>query len=682
MRTTVAIGVCILFVATMPARAQEAEPAPAPSGQDPARQTRNDPGAAEPTESVEPAEAKPATPVPTGRVSENAVTAAEDAFGTSIGRETIGLYSAGSVRGFSAIAAGNARIESLYFDPVWTPNARIRRSTTIRVGLAAQGFAFPAPTGIIDYALKKPGADASLSTFASIDSYESVALEVDGVLPISSTLSVGGGVGLYRNSFYNATVGLQHVEGLSLRWQPSPGLEVQPFWARSDIYDDEFGPIYVPDGAFLPPDPPRRRFDGPEQPKYRSTATLYGTLARYAPGRDWLVRLGLFRTFFDDERTATNLLLGLKRDGSARQLFIVDPPSRLASTSGELRITRSFTDGPRLHVIHASARGRHRRDRYDGSDSIDLGPTAIGRPVAPLGPDFTFTEQSLDRVRQWTGGVAYEGRWKDVGEVSFGIQKTDYTKRIAQPGLPVAESKATPFLFNVAGAVNLSDTLVAYAGYTRGLEESGVAPENAANRNEALPAIRTSQRDAGLRWAIRPDLKLIAGLFDVRKPYFNLDEANVFTLLGDVKHQGIEASLAGKLTPRLDIVAGAVLLRARVTGEGVELGRVGRRPVGQAARNLQLNLDWRPPALDGLSLDLGVTHLSNRAARRDNLVALPARTLVDVGGRYRFKLDRHDASLRVRVSNLFNVYGFDLRGSGAYDLIAGRVVSASLAIDF
>jgi len=52
------------------------------------------------------------------RAAENAVRSAGDAFGTSIGRETIGLYNAGNVRGFSPTAAGNVRIDGLYFDQV------------------------------------------------------------------------------------------------------------------------------------------------------------------------------------------------------------------------------------------------------------------------------------------------------------------------------------------------------------------------------------------------------------------------------------------------------------------------------------------------------------------------------------------------------------------------------------
>jgi iron complex outermembrane receptor protein len=42
-----------------------------------------------------------ATAATGARAAENAVRSAGDAFGTSIGRETIGLYNAGNVRGFS-----------------------------------------------------------------------------------------------------------------------------------------------------------------------------------------------------------------------------------------------------------------------------------------------------------------------------------------------------------------------------------------------------------------------------------------------------------------------------------------------------------------------------------------------------------------------------------------------------
>lgn len=623
-----------------------------------------------------------ATSASAQRAGDNAVTAADDAFGSSIGRESIGLYTASSVRGFSANAAGNTRIDGLYFDPVWAPSGRIRRSSAIRVGLSAQGFTFPAPTGIVDYTLRRPGAQSSASAFSSLDTMGSVVFELDGEVPLGETLSIGAGLGLYRNAFPNGTAGRQHVEGLIALWRPTPALEVQPFWTRSSIDDDEFGPVYIPAGAFLPPRIERGRFRGPDEPKYRGTAVFQGATASYALADGWQLRGSLVDTYFDDTRVASHLLVDLTPEGTGRRLFIVDPPVFTGSTSGEARLTRRFTEGPRVHALHANVRARDRDERYGGSQFIDLGATTIDADVPTLGEDFTFSAQTSGRVRQWTGGLAWEARWHEVGEISLGVQRTDYEKRVEQPDLAPATTRSEPWLYNAAAAWYADESIAVYAGYTRGLEESGVAPENAVNRNEPLPAILTEQRDAGLRWTLPSGVKLVAGVFDVRKPYFQLDEANRYTQLGDVQHRGIEASVSGALSPRLDIVAGGVFMRPRVTGEGVELGRVGERPVGQPERNLQLNLDWRPPGIEGLSLDLGASYLSARPATRDNLVDLPPRTLVDLGARYRFRHAGHDISVRGLVSNMFDVYGYDLRGSGAYDVIAGRVALVSVAVDF
>lgn len=637
-----------------------------------------------------PAPTPPSVEVPTlptrneaaGRSDENATRQAEDAFGTSVGRESIGLYSSGSVRGFSPIAAGNARIEGLYFDQIWGLTSRIRRSTNIRVGVSAQGYPFPAPTGIVDYSFRKAGDKQRLGLVVGADSYENFYAEADLELPITKRLSLGVGVSGYINSYYNGTDAYYHNSAFSLRWTPFDAVEIVPFWHRSEGYDDEAGPIYLPAGPRLPPRVERRRFFGPAWADYRGSAFNYGALATVRPGGGWTILGGLFRSALDDQKSFSHLLLGVTPDGAAARLIIADPPIKRASTSGELRVSRAFTEGPRGHIIHVSIRGRIRTRRYAGSDLIDYGPTTITAPFPDPQPQFVFSPQTRDRVEQWTPGIAYEGRWRGVGELGFSVQKTDYRKRLEQPGLPVSTTSASPWLFNVTAAAYLTRRLAIYGGYTRGLEESGVAPDNAANRNELLPAILTSQRDVGLRYVLTPEVKLVVGLFDVRKPYFNLNAANDFVLLGDVQNQGIELSIAGNVTKRLNIVAGAVLSRPRVTGEGVRLGRVGARPVGLTGRNIEVNVDWRPPWQPGLSFDMSVSDSGAITATVDNRVAIPPRTLVDLGGRYRFKLGDNPATLRLALSNMFDAYGFDLRGAGAYDIIPGRVVSAYLSVDF
>src|SRR4028118_41121 len=74
------------------------------------------------------------------RSDENAVKAAGDAFGTSVGNERIGLYNAGDVRGFSPVTAGNIRIEGLAVTEHGGFTSRIVSGSTIRVGPTAQSY--------------------------------------------------------------------------------------------------------------------------------------------------------------------------------------------------------------------------------------------------------------------------------------------------------------------------------------------------------------------------------------------------------------------------------------------------------------------------------------------------------------------------------------------------------------
>jgi iron complex outermembrane receptor protein len=616
------------------------------------------------------------------RTSENVVTQAEDAFGTSIGRESIGLYNSSNVRGFSPTAAGNARIDGLYFDQVWGLSGRLRQSTTIRIGLSAFGFPFPAPTGVIDYQLRRPGDAAALSTYFYGSSYGDLGFEADAVLPVSDTLTIGAGLGLYRNEFSNGTDADQHVEALMLRWRPNAAIEILPFWNRSYIADDEIGPVYIPAGTYLPPRVERRQFNGPDWAIYEGAAINYGVLASYTPAPDWRLRAGVFGSIYDNETDHYNFIVDLTPAGEGVQQISADPDTRTASTSGEVRLTRSFTEGSRLHLLHVSMRGRERDRVFGGSDLIDLGLVTLGDAQVSPQPVYNFTEQTRDGVRQWLGGIAYEGRWRNRGELSFGLSYTDYEKRTRQPGLAPAITCADPWLWNGALAVNLTSDLVAYAGYTTGLEESGVAPQSAVNRAEALAAIETEQREAGVRWQITEQLRLVAGVFEVRKPYFNLDELSVWRELGEVENRGLEVSLSGNLRPNFSIVAGAVLLDAEVTGEAVSLGRVGPLPVGSTRATALLSLDWSPDALDDVSFDMSASYSDDVVATRDNAVVIPARTLLNLGARYRFTVAERAATLRVQVTNVTDEFGWELRGGGAYDFIAGRVFTVGLAADF
>lgn len=612
------------------------------------------------------------------RAGENAVSSAQDAFGTSVGNERVGLYSPFSARGFSPVQAGNVRINGLYFDYQADINQRLTSGNNVRVGLTAQGYPFPAPTGVADFSLRLPGGDAVASTVVGIGPFGGPRVEVDAQLPITGTLGIAAGAGINQEGL--AAGGDRRVLSAAVvgRWRPAENLEIIPFWSVQDESSVDALPIIFTAGAFLPPEIERRRYFGPKWAQNEGSDYNYGALTTFNLG-DWTLRGGAFRSIAHDQHNFTPVYLNTTPEGEADRAVISEQERRFASSSGELRLTRQLIEGDRLHLIHLMTRGRIRDRRYGGGQTFNLGRGAIDEPIVAPEPTFKLGPQTTDQVRQLTGGLGYEGRWRGVGELSLGIQRTFYEKEVIRPSGPLPVTKASPWLFNGTLSLFASSDLVFYAGYTKGLEESPVAPSIAVNSGEAPPALLTEQVDAGLRYAITKDLRLVAGVFDVRKPYFALDPDLVFRQLGEVRNRGIETSLAGQITKRLSVVVGTVFLDATVSGDAVDLGLIGPRPVGSVGRTVTGAVNWTVPWLEGLSLDLTYEGTSDRITSKETLV-IPARYVASLGGRYRFDMFDKPATFRAQLASANNVFGYSNIGDGFY-YNPPRRLQMSLTVD-
>ncbi|MES2291162.1 MAG: TonB-dependent receptor [Pseudomonadota bacterium] len=625
-----------------------------------------------------------AQPVLAQRTDDNAVTAAEDAFGTSVGDTQIGIYNDFDVRGFSPVDAGNVRIEGLYFDRQSSLTGRTQEGSTIRVGLSAQSYPFPAPTGIADYSLREPGKAFVASPAVKYGDYAGWQAEADFQVPIDGErLGFAGGAGIYRNREpWGGTPDFFSVGGV-LRWAPAPGVEVKPFYSRIRGTSEEQQPLIFTTGAFLPKRGPDTVYLGQPWNTSAYVALNYGLLAR-APLAGFDIRLGVFRSEFDTENTGADLLFDTDQTGRVgRRVIVRERNFYAASTSGEFRVTRSFAEGPRRHTLIAAVRGRQQDRRYGGAALVELGASrsdAIDNRPEPVTVDGPKT---LDRVTQATFGVAYEGRWHNVGELSFGIQKTDYRKRVTEPAPIVSppETKDSPWLINATAAIYVTPKLAIYGGYTRGLEESPVAPNNAVNLNEAPPAIRTEQKDAGIRWNISKGVTAVLGVFDIEKPYFNLDTVNRFRQLGTVRHRGVEFSIAGQIAPGLNLVAGNVMLDAEISGEEVARGVIGKRPIGTFVRHTIVSMDYRLPWFDPLSFDATFEQTSDRIANAANTLVIPERAVVHLGARYRMKIDNHPVLIRATVGNVTNTFGWNVGGSGFFVPNGARRYSLTIAAD-
>lgn len=620
-----------------------------------------------------------AHPARAQRADDNAIADAEDAFGSSDGGEDLGLYTPFSVRGFSPIDAGNVRLEGLYLDRQGDLGPRLIDGSRIRVGPSAATYAFPAPSGVVDYRLRTPGREAALSVVAQANSFDGRLLEIDAALPVRADLAVGGGVSHSLSEYASGNnAAVTHV-GLIAHWRASGASEAKIFWGRSRIADEDIYPIILGDGAAVPPRLKRRRFLGQSWADVETERYAYGALGQSTLA-GFGVRAGVFRSVNEVTEGHSVFLTAGELGALAPRSVSAYPGRRGASTSGEVRIARTYDGGDIEHRLLLVTRGRAQTRRYGGGQRIAIARAPFGEADYVTRPKFRFSPQNADHVRQWSVGVDYQIRAEGLGQASAGVQKVDYRKRVTTPTGRAPESHDAPWLFNVAVLAEVTEALSLYGGYTRGLEESDVAPETAVNRDEAPPAIRTRQADAGATLQVGR-LTLIAGVFEIRRPYYGVDEDGLFRRLGAVRHRGLEASLTGSPVEGLTLVAGGALIRARLSGAEVSQGVVGDRPVDVPSSKLIASAEWRPPGA-ATSLDLAVERTGTNAGDALGRVRVSPYTLVNLGLRYRFEAGDANAVLRLQATNLFNSYGWEVAGSNAFVYVQSRQILARLTLDF
>ncbi|NJM51718.1 MAG: TonB-dependent receptor [Sphingomonadales bacterium] len=601
------------------------------------------------------------------RADENATTSAEDGFGSSVGNESVGIYASGTVRGFSAYDAGNARIEGLYFNESGGITDLIQTGSDIRVGLTSFGYPFPAPTGIVDSKLSRiDSARPILSARISSGQYLGPDVTAELAVPVNDTFGVKGAIGYFDEQYGDGASAWFVSYGGVTRWRPESNVEVTGFFSRYDYGDEEQGPVIFTSGDFLPQQIKRREYFGQDWAQWAGHSQNIGGFVKSDLG-NLKIEAGLFNSRFTQDRYAAAWFDDVGEDGIGQEYVLAGQDQRFASTSGELRLSRSFREGPRLHRVIASLRGRDVEADFAGFQLFDLGMGPIGVQDAEELPDFTFGALTNDIVRQRNYSLGYDLRWQGVGELNLGLTRTDYLKVIEEPALPVFRRRDRLWLWNAGIAFTLTPKLSVYAAATRGLEETGSAPGNAANANELLPALRTRQMEAGLRYRLPGSFTLVAAGFDIRKPYFETDSAdNVFRILGEVRHRGVELSLSGEPVKGLSIVTGAQLLDPKVTGEAVADGRLGAKPLGRTPVLITFNADYRFPKIEPLSLDLAVTYEGDRTANIANTLEIPARATIDLGARYRLKLGRSPATLRLQARNLTNAFGWRVFSGGSF----------------
>jgi len=611
-----------------------------------------------------------ASPADAQRAKDNAVTAASDAFGTVVGNQTVGLYSPTSARGFSPTQAENVRIEGLYFDQQPTSSdPYLFSGSDMRVGIAAQSYAFPSPSGIADLKLRTPAGSAGASIVLDRGPLDQYSAEVDAQYPVTEdSLSIGINAAAAQNFDYDyALTSARRAISLVARFQPNPGAEVIPFFGYIHNFEHEETPFVFSDRAH-----PLPLFEEQRLPTQRWTTWAWNTstaglIAKVAIAGPWTLRAGLFRSAQEEAQNYNDLLLRVRPNGVADHVVDVSPAHTSSSYSGDLRVTRSVSDDTHQRELTLAVRGRHVNRQYGGDSITDLGPTSIYENLSVPQPALVFSDQKRDEVRQTGVGINYSERWKDRASLGLGMLVTDYSRKLRTATLPATTERTTKLLPTVSFTANAFRTVSVYGSYTRGLEDSMTAPAEAVNRGEPPSATPTWQIDGGTRVILRPNLQLLVGVFKVHKNYFGLDTANRYTQVGDISSRGVESSATLTGPDGLTVVAGGVWLRPEVKRQILERGGSGNVPVGPVPRTININVDYAPSNWRGWGAKMQWTALSSRVETGDDLYRLPPLATLNVELRYVFKLFNRPASARLDAANVTNAAGLTI--SSAYTVI-------------
>jgi len=585
--------------------------------------------------------------------STSAASVAIDAFGERVGSEQIGLYSEQQVRGFSLQESGNYRIDSAYFIRSANIVPLTLDGTTIRVGVNALGIDFPAPSGIVEYRLATapPGARAEIEL--TLSDYGGQAYLVRGsVADAKGELGAAYGINVMNSVGPEGQKRFPRHYALVPTWQPSDKFRLRGFFSadRFSRPGGDYGVIV--NGLDLPPPQPNPGKYYVDWGAVDQWQLAGGVVARYAPSDTIGWQSSFVVTDLDRWRSDfTRLTLGA--DGTGTGNAVRGGETRARSYAGETRLNWRPYAG---HRLFGTLRWRLSTNEVTPGQSApipfvdqDLGVITPPEPTRPPGLGST-----LDTTRQMTAGLGYEFNPTPSTWFRGAVQHSRYEKEVAAPSSPIQSNVEDPWLYDLAVSVSPRPSLTFFATTVRGLEESGTAPANAANRNEVLPAVIATQYELGVRYRISPTITFISSLFEISKPTPGFDAQGVYGLIGDARHRGVELSVVGRPFPSLNVVSGLVFLDPARHGPLIDQGILVGRAAGTPSVTGLLNVTYQVPGMRGLSIDGQITSNSRMLVNPRTGLETSGYAVLDVGARYTFEIRGAPTTLRFRVGNVLD----------------------------
>ena len=601
---------------------------------------------------------------------------------------TLGYVESLQIRGFLLDNALNYRRDGLPISNHAPLAFENKQSIELLKGVAGFQSGLSAPGGLVNYVVKRPTVQPFREVYAGLSERGSTLIHGD----IGGRAAEGRGLGYRINAAVeqrrpearNAPGSREFVSGFfDLRWGEGwlAELEFESHTSRQ-ISVPGFGLLSrdnVSPGSLVPPpiDPRINVNSQPWSQPFDSRSLIGSVRLQKLLANDWIaaVRHGSQRiktndrlAFPDgctDSASGGYVYPGMCSDYTSDLWDYRSENERRTMRSTELALRGETTLAGLHHEIGASILKSDYSEQYDATQVYHwLGQVNVLRPVALLqsaSPDRDAnTLRSLRRTDvQLTDVIRFDPRWSlwlgaRHTSLDSASERTDPTDRRA---LAYSQQFTTPW-----GAIGYKPWTggFVYVSAGSGVESAAVPNRSSryTNAGDVLPALRSQQREVGLRQQWSGGALASVSLFEIVRPVpGDIGAVNPKVRIADAvesTHRGLELAYAGRIARDWSLNAQASALDARTSHSVVATDVVGARTRNTAPLQTAAALSWHVPQIAGLTWQNRLAWSAKKAVMGDNSVDLPAWWQLDTTILWRQRSGAQSLTWRAGIDNLFD----------------------------
>ena len=621
--------------------------------------------------------------------------------GVTQAQNTPTVYSNIAIRGINVENRGNYRLDGILpiVNLVDLPLEDKDRVEALK-GASALYYGFTAPAGIVNLTMKRPTPELYLAATLLGNDHGAV----DGHVDFSDTW---GAFGARVNAVYGSvdsgiddTHGDRSLLAAALDYRPSETLELSldaehilkrvnepgvfryvrvPKPTPTDLYPAlELPPLLDPSTNF-----------GPDWASNRAEENnvLVGMSWSISPAWQLSASYGTSRLVRDRHNNTIDLDdYGPNTSGDGVMSIGLQPGATFDNENYRAEVAGAATLGFTKHEALLGA-SRNVRNAFNSTvfQATCPGPTP-GAPRVPCRQN-VFDPTAIPET-PFPAPAGSHARVDDIGYYAFdriemtdrlellvGVRKSDYTESTLDTGVVTFHDDPTSVSYGFV--VKPKPWLSVYGTYIEGLEATPLAPANATNYGEHLPASDSTQREAGIKLEPRPGLLVQAAYFDIERGSAFLNGANVYVLDGRARHRGWEGSLTGEVTPNWSVyVTGQSIDAKQISGADTVITTdpttgvvtvvptvVGRKIENTPEQTFSFATEYRfSRGRPGFSVNGAAYYVSERAVNPFNQAFIPGYTLFDLGAAYTRVLGGRETTFRLIAQNVADTRYFSATG--------------------